>query len=375
MSPTSTLRRLALTQIKHIDAPALRYMASLGVTPDDFFTLPIATLNSRLGLDRKDPFTDAEREDALRRAEEIEKTVRIKNIRTIFLEDEDYPLLLSECEDAPMVLYVFGEFPSDADHSISVVGTRRASHYGLTMAADIVKGLKDETPVVVSGLALGIDSAAHTAALECGLPTWAVLAHGLDTIYPSVNRSLAERIVRNGGALISEFPPGTRPWPRNFLIRNRIIAGLSQGTVVVESPVKGGAISTAHLVGKYHRELMAIPGRPTDMQSAGCNLIIKKGMANLIEGAKDVKRILRWYDNPESAQPTLFPDEPTQQTPVDPEQKRILDAFVSADTLSVDELQVLTGMRINLLLSVLMDMELDNLVAKLPGNRFAICAR
>lgn len=298
MAPSSVLTGIALSLIGHLDASAIRHMTALGIGREDFFSIPIAALNARLGLKRRTPFTETARAEALKGAAEIEKTVKEKRIRTICFGDDDYPPLLSDCEDAPLVLYVFGEFPSVVDKTLAIVGTRRASHYGLSMAADIVKGVQGHTPVIVSGLALGIDSAAHTAALECDLPTWAVLAHGLDTIYPSVNRSLAGRIVRNGGALISEFPPGTRPWPRNFLIRNRIIAGLSHGTVVVESQIKGGAISTAHFAGSYHRTLMAVPGRPSDKLSSGCNMIIKKGLANLVEGASDVERLLGWHNPP-----------------------------------------------------------------------------
>lgn len=351
-------------------------MEEIGIGCEDFFSIPIAALNTRLGIRHRSPFTEEERSDALKQAGELEKIVRAKNIRTIFLNDEDYPQLLAECDDAPVVLYVFGDFNPDPERTLAVVGTRRASHYGLTMTSEIVQGLKDQKPVIVSGLALGIDSAAHTAALECELPTWAVLAHGLDTIYPSINRSLAERIIRNGGALISEFPPRTRAWPRNFLIRNRIIAGLSNGTIVVESKIKGGAISTAHFAAAYHRELMAVPGRPSDVLSAGCNMIIKKGIANLIEGVQDVKRLLEWNEHKESVSMSLFQDEPSESPAfLDPAHRRILDALRENDILSADELQAITGMRINVLLSTLMDMELDGLVTKLPGNRFAPLAR
>lgn len=351
-------------------------MAALGIGRKEFFSIPIATLNTMLGLKRRNPITDAARAEALKSAAVIEKTVNAKQIRTICFGDDDYPPLLADCEDAPLVLYVFGEFPTVVHKALAIVGTRRASHYGLSMAEEIVKGMQGHTPVIVSGLALGIDSAAHTAALECNLPTWAVLAHGLDTIYPSVNRSLAERIVRHGGALISEFPPGVRPWPRNFLVRNRIIAGLSHGTVVVESQIKGGAISTAHFAGSYHRALMAVPGRPSDKLSSGCNMIIKKGLASLVEGASDVERLLDWHTPNQPASATLFPDEPElTPAPIDPAYEPILTALQQSDSLSADELQAITGMRINVLLSTLMDMELDNLVAKLPGNRFAATGR
>lgn len=373
---SSSTPGIALSLIGRLDASALRHIYTLGIGREEFFSIPIATLNTKVGVNRRNPITEAARSEALKGAAEIEKAVKKKNIRAICFGDDDYPQLLAECEDAPLVLYVFGEFPRTADKALAIVGTRRASHYGLTMAADIVKGIQNNTPVIVSGLALGIDSAAHTAALECDLPTWAVLAHGLDTIYPSVNRSLAERIVRHGGALISEYPPGIRPWPRNFLVRNRIIAGLSHGTVVVESQIKGGAISTAHFAGSYHRTLMAIPGRPSDKLSSGCNMIIKKGLASLVEGGSDVERLLGWHDAKQPAAPSLFPDEQERSsTPVDPSYAPVLEALKQNDTLSADELQAITGLRINVLLSTLMDMELDNLVVKLPGNRFAAVSR
>lgn len=230
--------------------------------------------------------------------QEAEKTVKwlqSKNVRTVFIYDDSYPYRLRECPDAPLLLYVFGQTDWNASHVLSIVGTRRATMYGKDVCKDIVSGFPQLGlhPVIVSGLAFGIDVTAHKAALEHNLPTIAVLPAGIDVIYPASHRSVAIDIAKKG-MVISEFPPDTQGNKNNFLQRNRIIAGLSDATLVVESGENGGALITAHLALGYSRDVLAVPGRTTDKNSKGCNNLIKENKAALVTCARDVADVLQW---------------------------------------------------------------------------------
>lgn len=217
------------------------------------------------------------------------------NIRTIPLYHEHYPCRLLECPDAPLLLYVAGQAELNEGPVLSVVGTRKATPYGKSLCREIISGFKQLgiKPVIVSGLAFGIDITAHRTALENDLPTVAVLPTGIDTIYPSAHLDIAEQILEHG-AVLSEFPPKTGGHRHNFLQRNRIIAGLADATLVVESKTDGGAQITAHLALGYSRDVLAVPGRPSDICSQGCNNLIRMNKAALVTSAQDIADVLQW---------------------------------------------------------------------------------
>lgn len=231
------------------------------------------------------------RELAVRETEWLRKY----HIRTLFLYDEEYPCRLRECADAPLLLYAAGPLDMNTGPVLAVVGTRSATPYGKSLCSQIINGFSPLgiRPVVVSGLAFGIDITAHKAALENNFPTIAVLPTGIDTIYPATHRDTAAEITRQG-AVVSEFPSSTQGTRHNFLQRNRIIAGLADATLVVESKADGGALITAHLACDYARDVLAVPGRPADTCSAGCNELIKMNKAALVTCAEDVADILGW---------------------------------------------------------------------------------
>lgn len=230
-----------------------------------------------------------------REAEDTMKWLQSKNVRPIFIYDHDYPYRLRECPDAPLLLYAYGQADWNAPHLLSIVGTRKATMYGKDVCKDIVAGLSrlGLHPVIVSGLAFGIDVTAHMAALEHGLPTIAVLPAGIDEIYPASHRSVAIAIAKKG-LIVSEFPPKTQGNKNNFLQRNRIIAGLSDATLVIESAENGGALITAHLAQDYSRDVLAVPGRITDKNSKGCHNLIREHKAALVTGASDLAAVLQW---------------------------------------------------------------------------------
>ena len=233
--------------------------------------------------------------DILLRAEKEVTFVDRYNISTLYFQDAGYPYRLKHCIDGPVLLFYKGTAEVNPLHAIGIVGTRSATNYGKTVTHEIVAGLVPQQVLIVSGLAFGIDSCAHRAALDVGLGTIGVLGHGLDTVYPWLHRSLAEKMV-SGGGLMTEFLSGTRPDRSNFPRRNRIIAGLCDAIVVVEAGRKGGALITADIANSYNRDVFAVPGRVKDPYSFGTNYLIRTNRAALIQNAEDIEYLMGWKE-------------------------------------------------------------------------------
>ena len=215
------------------------------------------------------------------------------NIQTIWLTDSAYPQRLEACDDGPPLLYFKGNINFNDQHIVSVVGTWNSTSYGKKLCEDLIAGIKEINPIVVSGLAYGIDVIAHRAALQNNIPTIGVVAHGLDRIYPPMHRDIAEQMLHAGG-LLTEFPSGTNPDRMNFPMRNRIIAGLADVTIVVEAGIKGGALITAEIANGYNRDVCAFPGAVNQPYSEGCNYLIKTNRAHLIRNADDLLYLMNW---------------------------------------------------------------------------------
>ena len=238
---------------------------------------------------------EIKRPEILQRAEKELAFIEKNNISCYYLTDTDYPVRLRECPDAPILFYFKGNTNLDATRIISIVGTRNATEYGRELTESLIKDLAKVIPdlLVVSGLAYGIDICAHRNALYNRLPTVAVLAHGLDRIYPSCHRNTAVEMLESGG-LLTDFPSGTEPDRPNFLRRNRIVAGISDCTIVVESAEKGGSLVTADIAFSYGRDVYSFPGRVGDSHSKGCNNLIRQNKAGLITSADDLLSALCW---------------------------------------------------------------------------------
>lgn len=306
--------------------------------------------------------------EALRRAEaELEFCAR-RDIRVLCLSDDAYPARLRECADAPPVLYYEGTADLNARRVVAVVGTRRVTDYGKDLCRRFVADLGAMFPdcLVVSGLAYGVDVQAHRAALEAGTETVAVLAHGLDTLYPSTHRPTAEAMTRQGG-LLTEYVAGTRPDKGNFVRRNRIVAGMSDATVVVESADKGGALITARLAQDYAREVFAFPGRVGDACSAGCNALIRRNAAALVTSAADVAEALGWSPVAKSGavQRELFPE-------LSADEMRLCDLLRGQEEKSVNRLAVEADIPVQRVCALLFELELKGLVRPLAGGRFRL---
>jgi DNA processing protein len=290
------------------------------------------------------------------------------NVLSVF--DTDYPERLRQCPDAPLVIYFRGCNVLNSQKILSIVGTRSASDYGAEQCRKLVRDLTENGHkiLIVSGLAYGIDAWAHNSALQNGQPTVAVLAHGLHTIYPYAHRNLASRITENG-ALLTDFSTGDNPERNNFLKRNRIIAGLADATVVIESGKKGGALITADLALSYDRDVFAIPGRVNDGMSEGCNLLIRDNKAALVSGFRDIEYLLGWDRKEKQA----IPRQSALFTELNEEEQMLADELKLDSPLGQEILSLRTGMPLSRVSAVLLEMEFKGVVRVLPGNYYKLC--
>jgi len=286
------------------------------------------------------------------------------NIKTFFYLDNDYPFRLKQCDDSPVVFYFKGNCDLNTSKILSVVGTRNATSRGREHCERIIGDLACDHPdlIIISGLAYGIDIAAHKAALSNNLQTIGILGHGLKTIYPSIHRTTADAILKTGG-LLTDFMSDTLPERNNFLKRNRIIAGISDATLVVESGIKGGALITADMANSYNRDVFAIPGRPEDQWSAGCNSLIRTNKAALVGSAEDIEYFLDW--EPEKSKP---PVQKRLFSELDEPEQKILELIMKEGEITIDHICRTLDFPINKLSSQLLQMEFKGLIKCYPGN-------
>lgn len=291
-------------------------------------------------------------------------------IQCLTINDENYPSRLRECNDAPIVLFYRGSAGLNGLRVINMVGTRNATDYGKQLCNNFLKELKQLCPdlLVVSGLAYGIDIHAHRAALSNGLDTVGVLAHGLDRIYPSSHRKTAVEMLSQGG-LLTEFLTETNPDRHNFVSRNRIVAGMSDATIVVESASKGGSLITAELAGDYHRECFAFPGRVTDEFSAGCNQLIRENKASLIQSAEDFVMQIGWNaqgsGKNKQVQLQIFPD-------LSEEERLIVSILEKEGPLQINQLVIYANMPVHKVNALLFELEMNGVVKIMAGGMYQL---
>ena len=309
----------------------------------------------------------------LKRAEEELAFAKAGHIQCVGYNDEAYPARLRECPDAPTLLYYRGSAPLNGQHIVSMVGTRQITAYGKDLCQQFVKELKKLCPdtLIVSGLAYGVDIHCHRAALEQGMDTIGVLAHGLDQIYPRFHRDTAVQMVQHGG-LLTEFPSRSTAEKLHFVQRNRIVAGMADATIVVESAKKGGSLITAEISEDYGRDVFAFPGRVGDTYSEGCNLLIKSNRAGLITSAEDFVKAMGWETEcnlrkqvSEGLQQELFPD-------LTDEEQRIVKALSGTESKQINILSVETALPISKLTSLLFGLEMKGVVRLLSGGCYRL---
>lgn len=364
----SPLSQIALTFTPGLGNTSIRQLVEL-YPDDDIFSLPESELKT-IFIKHPDTLNSILEKGAFSRAEEELRFCETKHIRPLFFTSPDYPSRLNrpECTDCPALLYVLGSADLNPDRSVAVVGTRRATPYGRDNTDRLIRELKPFNTPIVSGLAYGIDTAAHTAALDHQLPTVAVLAHGLDRIYPAENRTLARRILDSGGALVTEYPHGTSIDPRRFPARNRIIAALADATVVVEASEKGGALITAAIAASYQRDVFALPGRLSDTYSRGTNNLIATNRAILLRNADDLASHLGW---PIVGQQMEI--EGAENLPqLSADERRIVDALQQNDVLTLEELASCSGLPLPKTAGILFNLEMQKVLRTLPGHLYQL---
>lgn len=366
MPPDHLIYQIAFSSIRNLTPEFAKSLLDRIGSEEHFFELTEAQLSAVMGF-RNRLFSDSVRHKALEEARKEEPFVTTNSISAIYFLDDRYPKRLLECPDAPLMLYGLGDTDLNNARFVSIVGTRHATVYGNSFVEKFVDELAaklDEKLVIISGLAYGIDIAAHRAALKNGIPTIAVLAHGLNTIYPATHRSTAVDIVKTGGMLLSDYRSIDTIHRGNFLARNRIVAGLCDYLIVAESAIRGGALVTARLASGYNREVMALPGRISDKYSAGCNELISSNIAALITSADDLIEMSGWnVKETEGSQKELFVN-------LTPEEEAILDIMTDRGEVMINDLSARIDMPIHRLMGLLIDMEFRSLITHIPGGRY-----
>ena len=364
---------IALTMVHGLGVKGVVHLLECFGSAEHVFAQPLETLVERAEL-REDVARNIVSHSSFAEAEREMDYCRRHNITPIASTDADYPQIMRETDDYPHVIYVCGSVGALAKRTIAFVGTRRMTPYGELACSRLVGGLAERLPdlCIVSGLAYGIDAAAHRAAIAAGAATVAVVANPLPGVTPTAHADLARDIIDHGGAIISELPSNTKQNGSFFISRNRIMAALGYGTVVVESDSSGGSLVTARMADGYNRSVMAVPGRITDRFSSGTNMLIRNRKAQAVLSADDIISELMWE--------LELPTEPAPEADAEadrallesllPDERRILEAFGNADTLSGAELAARCAMNFGELSAHLMSMEIAGLVRQLPGNMF-----
>ena len=307
-------------------------------------------------------------QNVLKRAEKEIKFIEKFKITPLFYLDKNYPQRLKHCADNPIMLYYKGNADLNSQKIISIVGTRNATEYGKELCNTFIRDVSEMDILIVSGLAYGIDANAHKAALDNNLKTVGILAHGLDRIYPHLNKPLAGKMLNNGG-LLTEFISNTNPDRENFPKRNRIVAGISDAVIVIESALKGGALITADIANSYNRDVFAFPGKIGDKYSEGTNNFIKTNRAALIQSAKDLKYIMRWEENDNKSnipkQHKLFVD-------LSPEEKTLVEILKIEGETGFDKLYLKSKLNMSKVAASLLNLEFEGVVKVLPGKVYKL---
>ncbi|MEO6315911.1 MAG: DNA-processing protein DprA [Chitinophagaceae bacterium] len=364
---TNLLHQVALTLVPNIGPVQAKILIDHFGDPSSIFKAKKSSLEALEGIGgirarNIKEFT------GYKRAEEELAFIDKYKIIPLFLTDPAYPRRLLNCYDPPTLLYYRGNTNFNAAKTVAIVGTRSKTEYGKHLTEKLVADLKEAQVLIISGLALGIDAVAHKAALKHAVPTVAVVAHGLDKIYPAEHTVLAKDILKENGSVLTEFMSRTKPDKHNFPSRNRIVAGMSDAVVVVETDLKGGSMITAELANGYNRDVFAFPGRTTDNKSAGCNYLVKNNKAILLTGAQDIIDILGWSDKktaPKKQQKELF-------ITLSTEEKLIVDLLKEKELVPIDELRAKSNLNSSTVAAAILNLELQNVVLSLPGKLYRL---
>lgn len=359
------LYQLSLTLINGIGAVQAKQLIEHFGTAENIFKAKKKELSSieNIGEVRAKQIKDF---DNFKEAEDEINFCEKHHIETLFITDKNYPQRLLNCYDSPTLLFYRGNADLNASKMISIIGTRNNTEYGKEITEQFIEDMQAQNLVILSGLAFGIDAIAHKTSVQHNISTVAVLAHGLDIIYPPQHQSLAKEILLNGG-LLTEFRKNTKPDKHNFPRRNRIVAGMSDATIVVETAVKGGSMITAELAYNYNRDLFAVPGKITDTKSAGCLKLIQQNKAIVFTNAEEFMHAMGWQQKKISPkkQRELFIE-------LSDDEKTIVDILKEKETINIDELYLKSALSSSSVAAAILNLELQNVVASLPGKMYKL---
>jgi len=356
--------RIALGEVEHVGVKTAKKLIGHFGSAQEVFKLSTRELMQVQGMatHRAVSISNFSAWDSIQK--ELEYADK-NNIEVISYTDHNYPNRLKHCEDGPLVLFKKGKSDLSPAKMLSIVGTRRITEYGKSTTRKLIESLVPYNVTVVSGLAYGVDIEAHKACLDFGVPTVGVLGHGLDKIYPSSHERWANEMISNSGALLTEFMTKTKPDRENFPRRNRIVAGMCDATIVIESAIHGGSMITAELANNYHRDVFAVPGKIGDKRSEGCNKLIKGHKAALFESVKDLEYIMGW-SLPEQSKPVqrkIFVE-------LNPEEETLLSFLRENGRTQIDELCLQLKMPVSTSVVHLLNLELNGLIRSIPGKKY-----
>jgi len=358
--------QIALLEIEGIGVNIARQLLDHFGSAKEIFNQPNNVLHSLKKVGQQLIYAKSDKGLFIDAEKEITYCER-NSIQVLSISNDNYPRRLKQCSDAPIILYYKGNGELNNSKVISIVGTRAATSYGKEICNSIVKELSAHNALIVSGLAYGIDVQAHSASLNSNLSTIGVLAHGLDRMYPREHNLIANKMMEQGG-LLTENRIGTNPDRENFPKRNRIVAGLSDATIVIESAIRGGSMITANIANNYNRDVFAIPGRIGNKQSEGCNHLIKTNKAHLLQSVKDITYLLGWDLNPQkpkAVQKQIFID-------LNPEGKRIMATFLNEKNMSIDEIAIKANLPMSIVSAQLLLLEFKGVIKQFPGKKYEV---
>ena len=364
----SLLHQVALTYVKNIGPTLAKSLVAHFGSAEQVFSAPAVKLLKVSGIGEK-TVNQLDFDAALRKAENELKFIEKNQVEVLFNTDSRYPKRLKNCHDSPILLYAKGNANLNSQRIVSIVGTRNATDYGKTLCRQLVDELQQHNVLIISGLALGVDVAVHKECLKNNMPTVGVLGHGLDKMYPSQNRLVAEKMLENGG-LLSEYPSGTMPDRENFPQRNRIVAGIADATIVIEASVKGGALITAEIANSYNRDVFAFPGRVGDEFSEGCNFLIRNNKAALLTCAADLAYILGWeqdVENKRVVEQLMLPIDLSKD-------EQLIFEIIQQNNgpLAIDDISIKTNLTTSQLAMNLLNMEMQGYIRSLPGKNYKL---
>lgn len=364
------LHQVALTLVEGVGSIMFRQLISHFGTAENVFKSKSDKLLKISGVGKQ--ILDGLKEnELLKRAENILNEAEKQQVKLYFSADKDYPTKLKNLYDSPAILYFKGKGDIGAQRTIGIVGTRQATEYGRKVTEEIIEQLKSFQVCVVSGLAYGIDIAAHKAALDNAMPTIGVMASGLDIMYPAAHKKYAEQMLAEGG-LLSENPFGMKPLRNLFIARNRIIAGLSDVTIVVESADKGGALVTADFANNYHREVFAVPGSLANKYSVGCHQLIKDNKANIFTEVNDIVDAMNWGTESKATRKKKPEEVELDLSQFTQEESQVIACLRTNGEMHIDNLSWQTQIPVNRLASLLLNLEFQGIIKAMAGKKFGL---